>query len=237
MFNPDEILRVEVASKVPGFAAAVAVEGKLVWSRECGFADIQAKEPVLSTTRFRIGSVSKPLTSAGVALLVEQGKLDLDAPVQKYIPDFPGKGAVITPRMLAGHLSGIRNYRGTEVFTNPPVASLREGLKIFENDPLESMPGAKFSYASYNWNMLGAVMEAAANQEFLAFMDEHVLRPLGLDNTMPELSGKPISHCAGFTRPAHRGIFLPLHTGTSAVCGLPGDIFRQPGTWRNLAQP
>jgi serine beta-lactamase-like protein LACTB, mitochondrial len=209
MFDPDEILQLELASKAPGVSAAVAVDGKVVWSRQCGFSDIRAKAPVVAGTRIRIGSVSKPLTSAGLALLVERGKLDLDAPVQKYVPDFPDKGAVITPRMLAGHLSGIRNYSGTEAATNPPVLNLRAGLKVFETDPLESAPGTKYNYASYNWNVLGVVMESAANQEFLAFMAENVLRPLGLEDTVPDRSDARVPRRARCYEVGPSGEFLP----------------------------
>lgn len=155
----------------------------MVWSEEFGYADLATKTPVARTTRFRIGSVSKPLTATGLALLVERGQLDLDAPVQKYIPDFPQKGGIITPRLLAGHLTGIRNYRGREATSNRPFSNLRSGLEIFEDDPLEAPPRSKFSYASYNWNVLGVVMEAAAKQDFLSYMEDHVIKPFGLANT------------------------------------------------------
>jgi len=122
-------------------------------------------------------------------LLVERGQLDLDAPVQKYIPDFPQKNGIITPRLLAGHLTGIRNYRGVEATSNRPFSNLRSGLKVFEDDPLEAPPRTKFSYASYNWNILGVVMEAAAQQDFLGYMDDHVIKPLGLDNTPADRAG------------------------------------------------
>jgi CubicO group peptidase (beta-lactamase class C family) len=169
---------------------------------------LRAKVPVERQTRFRIGGVSKPLTSAGLALLVEQGRLDLDAPVQKYIPAFPDKGVLITPRMLAGHLSGIRNYRGTESMTNPPAPNLRAGLKVFENDPLESAPGIKFSYASYNWNLLGAIMETAANQDFLTFMSDHVIQPLGLHDTVPDRSDQCVPRRARCYEVGPSGEFL-----------------------------
>src|SRR5215470_5210574 len=75
-----------LAHGVPGLALAVAVDGKIVWSDGFGYADLEARVPARPTTKFRIGSVSKPITAAGLMLLVEAGKLDLDAPVQKYVP-------------------------------------------------------------------------------------------------------------------------------------------------------
>jgi len=183
------IIQTEIAPKVPGLSVAVSVDGAMVWTEEFGYADLATKKSVTRITRFRIGSVSKPLTVTGLALLVERGQLDLDAPVQKYIPDFPQKGGIITPRLLAGHLTDIRNYRGVEATSNRPFSNLRSGLKIFEDDPLEAPPRTKFSYASYNWNVLGVVMEAAAKQDFLSYMEDHVIRPLGLANTRADQAG------------------------------------------------
>ncbi|MDB6024241.1 MAG: flp2 [Verrucomicrobiales bacterium] len=183
------IVQTEWATKVPGMSIAVAVGGATIWTEEFGLADVAANIPVTRGTRFRIGSVSKPLTAAGLALLVERDQLDLDAPVQEYVPDFPQKEGVITTRLLAGHLSGIRNYRGTEASSNTPFPDLRSGLKIFEADPLEAPPGTKFSYCSYNYNLIGAVMESAAKQDFLGYMEENVIQPLGLTQTRPDRAG------------------------------------------------
>jgi serine beta-lactamase-like protein LACTB, mitochondrial len=184
-----EIVQTELAPKVPGLAVAVAVDGAIVWSQGFGYADLAGKAPATPATRFRIGSVSKPLTAAGLALLVEQGQLDMDAPVQKYVPDFPQSDPVITLRLLAGHLSGIRNYRGNEAFSDRPYPSLRAGLTIFEDDPLVAPPGTKFNYSSYNWNVIGVAMEAAAKQDFLHYMEDNVFKPLGMTNTRPDLAG------------------------------------------------
>lgn len=177
------LVQKEMAPKVPGLSVAVAVNGAIAWSEGFGYADLAQRKPVTPATRFRIGSISKSLTSAGLALLVERGQLDLDAPVQKYVPDFPDKGAVITTRLLAGHLGGIRHYVGNEPLLNRPFANVRAGLAIFENDPLVAPPGQKYFYTTYGWCLISAVMESAAHEEFLSYMDANVLRPLGLAHT------------------------------------------------------
>jgi serine beta-lactamase-like protein LACTB, mitochondrial len=202
------IIQTELAPKVPGLAVAVAVDGAILWSEGFGYADLAAKMPVTPATRFRVGSVAKPLTAAGLALLVERGQLDMDAPVQKYIPDFPQKSAVITLRLLAGHLSGIRNYRGSEAFSDKPYPNLRSGLKIFEDDPLISPPGTKFSYSSYNWNVLGVAMEAAAKQNFLDYMNDSVFKPLGMTNTRADLAGVADPQRAQFYETDTSGKFI-----------------------------
>jgi beta-lactamase family protein len=89
----------------PGISIAVAVDGKIVWAEGFGFADIEQCVPVTPRTKFRIGSTSKPLTAAGAALLYDQGRIDFDAPIQRYVPAFPDKGYVTTMRQLLGILA------------------------------------------------------------------------------------------------------------------------------------
>src|SRR6266704_4443336 len=175
-----------LSSHIPGVQVAVAIDGTLVWSEGFGYADAARKRPVTRATQFRIGSVSKPLTAAAVALLYEQGKLDLDAPVQRYVPTFPDKGYPITTRQLAGHLAGIRHYKDREFFSNRHYATVLDGLKIFQDDSLLFPPGTRFSYSSYAWNLVSAVVEGASGEDFLRYMAVHVFRPLGLTRTTPD---------------------------------------------------
>ncbi len=179
----------QIAPHVPGVSVAVGVDGEIVWSEGFGYADLGAKLPVTTTTRFRVGSISKSLTAAGLALLVERGELDLDAPVQKYVPDFPDKGAPITTRMLGGHLAGIRHYQGREMYLNRPFADPHAAFAIFANDPLVSPPGRQFHYSTYGWTVISAVMESAAHREFTAFMAENVFAPLHMIHTRADRAG------------------------------------------------
>jgi serine beta-lactamase-like protein LACTB len=180
------LARTELAPGAPGLSIAVAHDGKIIWSEGFGFADVAAKRPVTAQTLFRIGSVSKPITAAGLMLLVEKGAVDLDADIHRYVPDFPDKGQVITTRQLAGHLGGIRHYRGREILLDRHYTSVREGLTIFENDKLVFVPGENFFYSSYGYNLISAVMEGAAKTNFLSYMSNNVFAPLGLTNTMAD---------------------------------------------------
>ena len=175
-----------LATRIPGVQVAVAVNGKLVWSEGFGYADVARKRPVTRETQFRIGSVSKPLTATAVALLYEQGKLDLDAPVQRYVPSFPDKGYPISTRQLTGHVAGIRHYKDQEFFLNRRFATVLDGLTVFQDDSLLFPPGTRFSYSSYGWNLVAAVVEGASGDDFLHYMSMHVLRPLGLTHTAPD---------------------------------------------------
>ncbi|MGH9736519.1 MAG: serine hydrolase domain-containing protein [Candidatus Acidiferrales bacterium] len=184
--NANKIGHELVARGIPGGAMAVAVNGHLVYARGFGYADLEERVPVWPTTKFRIGSISKGLTATALVQLVEQGKIDLDAPVQKYVPSFPDKGAKITARLLAGHLAGIRHYKGDEFLISQHYDSVLDGLKIFENDPLVAPPGTGFHYSSYGYDLLSAVIESASGENFLVYMQRHVFTPLGLVDTTPD---------------------------------------------------
>ena len=173
-------------SGTPGMSVAVGIDGSVVWAEGFGYADVENRAPVWEETKFRIGSVSKPLTAAAVGLLVEQGRLDLDVPVQNYVPTFPQKRWPITTRQVAGHLSGIRHYRGDEPLSAVPYRTVRDGLAIFQDDTLLFQPGERFSYSSYGWNLISAVIEGASGQNFLSYMRQNVFDPLGMQHTVAD---------------------------------------------------
>lgn len=175
-----------LAPRMPGLQVAVAVDGRLVWSAAVGYADLTHHVRVSRTSMFRIGSVSKTLTSIAVAQLVAGGALDLDAPVQRYVPSFPQKKWPITTRELAGHLAGIRHYEGDEFLSDTPYPSVTAGLAIFARDSLLFEPGTRFWYSSYGFNLVAAAVEGASGDNFLAYIGTHVIRPLGLTHTAPD---------------------------------------------------
>jgi serine beta-lactamase-like protein LACTB, mitochondrial len=187
-----------IARGTPGLALAVAVDGKIVYSEGFGFADLEERVPVWPTTKFRIGSISKPLTAVGLMELVQSGKMDLDAPIQKYVPSFPDKGALITVRMVGGHLGGIRHYQGEEFVIQRHYANVTEGLAIFKNDPLVSPPGTKFNYSSYGFNLLSAAIGSASGQDFLSYMQASVFTPMGLVHTTPDLNSQIVEQRSRF---------------------------------------
>jgi CubicO group peptidase (beta-lactamase class C family) len=171
---------------VPGASVAVGVGDGIVWSEGFGWADLEQRVPVTPLTRFRVGSVSKTMTASGLGLLVERGRVDLDEPVQRYVPDFPEKRWPVTTRQLGGHTAGIRHYRGNEMLSAKSFPTVASGLTIFAEDTLLFEPETGYAYSSYGWNLLSAVMEGASGRPFLAFMRDEVFEPLGLRNTVAE---------------------------------------------------
>ncbi len=194
----DSIVALMARHGVPGLSVAIGVDGRLFWAEGFGYADVENRVPMLAQTKLRVASVSKSLTSAALGLLVEQGKLDLDAPVQRYVPSFPEKRWPITTRQLAGHLAGIRHYRGQEFYSMKHYNSVLEALEVFKEDTLLFQPGTRFSYSSYGWNLISAVIEGASNEPFLQFMRRHVFDPLEMHDTVAEHVDSLIMHRARF---------------------------------------
>lgn len=142
----------------------------MIWSKGFGYADIENQIPVdPSLTKFRIGSVSKTLTAAAMGDLMKKDRLDPDTIVQTYVPDFPKKEYEITVRQVAGHTAGIRHYRGIEFMSSKLFKTVDEGRAIFEDDPLLFEPGTQYSYSSYGWNLISAVIEGASEEDFLGY--------------------------------------------------------------------
>ena len=139
-------LQVFVATnEIPVLSISISQKGELIYSRGFGFEDLENQLPVdPSKTKFRIGSVSKTLTAAGLALLYQQGKVDLDIPIEKYVPSWPKKAATITLRQLGGHIAGIRHYQASEFYSSENYPSVTAGLDIFINDPLINIPGTAY---------------------------------------------------------------------------------------------
>lgn len=178
------IAGLQSTEKIPALCATVAKGGSIVWSEALGESDLEDGTAASSRTRYRIGSLSKLITTAAAARLYEQGLLDLDAPIQKYVPTFRASG--ITARLLLGHLAGLRHYGAGEYLNPKRYPSVAETLSVFQDSPLLQPPGAKYFYSSYGFNLLGAALEKAASQDFGTLTQRQVCDPLRLQFTIPE---------------------------------------------------
>lgn len=183
---------------IPGFSIAVGLDGVVLWSEGFGVANLEHRVPVTTLTKFRIGSVSKPVTAMAMGILMQEGRLDLDEPVQTYVPSFPEKEYPITVRQVSGHIAGIRHYQGNENASARRYETVEEGLEIFKDDPLLFEPGIEYSYSSYGWNLLSAVVEGAAGVPFLDFMKDRVFEPLEMRHTLAGHTDSIIAHRTGF---------------------------------------
>ena len=182
----------------PGLSVAVAAEGQLIWSDAVGYADLEQRVPMWPHSRFRIASISKPITAAAVAKLYSQDLLDVDASVQQYVPEFPEKRWTVTTRQLGAHLGGIRSYRTGEMLSNVPYATVSDGLIIFAQDSLVHEPGTQYLYSSYGWNLISAVVAGASGMPFLDYMRQEVFLPFGMLDTVADHPDSLIAHRVRF---------------------------------------
>lgn len=181
-----EVARVHHRQANVGVQAAVALGGQVVFHDALGLADLEHAVPVTRETRFGIASVTKAFTGAALLLAAEEGRLGLDDPVRRWVPEFPEKeGGPITLRMLAGHLAGIRHYRDerTPEFYATHYEDVRDVLPLYAEDPLVAPPGTGYRYSSYGYNLLAAAVQAATGVRFQDWVADRILRPLGLERT------------------------------------------------------
>lgn len=169
----------------PGMSVAVAVGDRLVWSQGFGLADVENETPAGPSTVYRIASISKPIAATAVMQLAERGRVNIDDPVQKYVRAFPPKGEqTVTVRHLLTHTSGIRHYRAArEMESRDRYDSIEDALRIFKDDPLLFEPGTKYTYSTYGYNVLAAVVEAASGLAFETYLRTHVWGPAGMSST------------------------------------------------------
>lgn len=229
------LARAAVADQnIPGLSVAVGVGPDIVWSEGFGWSDLTTKTPVDPTMRFRIGHVSKALTSAAVGLLRQEGKLHLDADIQEYVPAYPRKAWPVSLRQLMGHVAGVMHYRDDEWGDKPTTHCTRavDGVKFFANDPLRFEPETQYQYSTYGWVLVSAAVEAAAGEPFADAMRDRVFAPLGMSSTASESEIAPVAHRVtsyfgnNFGRPTTTDVDYSCFAGAGAFYSTPSDLVR-----------
>ena len=209
---------------LPGLSVAVAVNGEIVWAEGFGWADVDSRTPVTPLTRFRLGALSKPLTAVAAALLHDRGRLDFDAPVQRYVPAYPEKPWTVTTRLLMGDVAGVHRIRGdnNDAMPTEHCRSVDEAVAMLADDPLLFEPGTQHRYSIWGWVLVSAVVEGAAGEPFARFMVRQVFEPLAMERTVvAETEGLGgVAHGAG-RRPDYSCV-----AGAGAFLSTPTDLVR-----------
>lgn len=166
------------SSSIPGLSAAIGIDGSLAWTEGFGMADLENQVPATPQTIYRLASISKPITAIAAMKLVEAGKLDLDAPVSTYVPEFPEKQAPITMRLLLCHQAGIRHYKAAgEIDSTRHYTDLIDALAPFAKDDLVAQPGTKFNYSTFGYVLAGAAIQRAAGKPFMEYVHDVIAIP------------------------------------------------------------
>ena len=170
----------------PGAAVLVARGDEVIYRGARGLASVELRVPLSPEQSFRIGSVTKQFAAAGLLKLVDAGKLGLDDPLSKFLPDYPN-GAKITVRQLLNHTSGIKSYTDVAGVMDGPIRqdlSTAALVASFKDQPADFAPGEKWAYNNSGYVLVGAVIEAASGKSWNAHLTESVLAPGGLKSTV-----------------------------------------------------
>ncbi len=181
---------------LPGLSVAVAVNGKIVWAEGFGWADVDNSIPVTPLTRFHLGALSKPLTAVAAAVLHDQGRLDLDASIERYVASYPGKQWTVTTRQLMGDVAGVHRIRGdnNDAMPTQHCGSVDEAVSLLANDPLQFEPGTQHRYSIWGWVLVSAVVQGAAGERFDRAMAHQVFEPLAMTRTvLAETAGRDLA--------------------------------------------
>jgi CubicO group peptidase (beta-lactamase class C family) len=175
---------------IPGAAIVVVQDGRIVDAHGYGVADDTGR-PVGADTPFVIGSLAKSLTGLAVAQLAERGRLDLDAPVRRYLPEFTVADTAaadsITVRQLLDQTSGLPGAAGTAPLSFP-ATSLEAQVRALATVDLASAPGTAFTYSNANYVVLGRLIEVVSHESYESFMQANVFEPLGMSHTTSVLA-------------------------------------------------
>ncbi len=168
----------------PGVAVLVARDGKVVLSHGFGMADLSHDVPITTTTKFRIGSVTKQFAAAAILKLQEEERLSVSDKLSKFFPDFP-RGEEVTIQQLLTHTSGIKSFTSKPDFmaTVTASSSSEQMIDSFKNDKFDFDPGSKMAYNNSGYFLLGAIVEKVSGKSFNDYLRETFFEPLGMHDT------------------------------------------------------
>ncbi len=165
--------------RIPGMSVAILRGDSIVMARGFGYANVELRVPASDSTIYQSGSVGKQFTSAAIMLLAERGKLSLDDPITRWLPEGRGAWKGITIRHLLSHTSGIANYTDGAVDLHREYSE-NHLVKLAVKSPLDFGPGAHWSYSNTGFVLLGAIVRRVTGQFYGDFLRDNIFRPLGM---------------------------------------------------------
>jgi CubicO group peptidase (beta-lactamase class C family) len=212
----------------PGIAIAVVYQGRTVYEDGFGLAEIATRTPVTAGTRFAIGSLTKQLTAAAVAILAEDGKVSFDDRLAKYAPSLPN-AEQITLRMLLDQTSGLHNYPFLNEHAWPTQGEISTAqlLKILATDKPNFSPGGRWEYSNTNYAALAAVVEKSGGAPFGSFLNSRIFAPLGmLDSGFGYAAQQNGSVAVGYRNgaPELPALSLDLYSGAGGAISSAHDL-------------
>jgi CubicO group peptidase (beta-lactamase class C family)/uncharacterized protein YneR len=208
----EQVIQSFVAGKKFMGAVLVARDGKVIFEKGYGFANLEWDVPNSPTTKFRLGSITKQFTAASILLLEERGKLKVEEPVRKYMPDAPAAWDKITIFNLLTHTSGIPSFTGFPDYqsTEATATTPEKLVARFRDKPLEFQPGEKWNYSNSGYVLLGYLIEKISGQSYADFVQQNIFDPLGMRDSGYDSNSAIIPHRAAGYAPSPAG---PVNAG------------------------
>lgn len=177
-----------VAMPAPGCAVGVSLNGESVFEKAFGLAEMEHSIPNTPNTIFESGSVAKQFTASALVLLQQDGKLSIDDPVRKYLPELPDYGTPLTIRHMLNHTSGLRDWFSVRALSGEGAGEhIVTQQMIFDTvvrqKGLDFTPGAEYSYSNSGYQLAAMIVERVSKQKFADFVAERILKPVGMKNT------------------------------------------------------
>ena len=200
----DTLLKGSFPADRPGAAVIVVKDGRILFRKAYGMADLELGVPLQPDMVFRLGSITKQFTAAAILMLAEEGKLSLQDPIEKHLAGYPTQGHVITIEHLLTHTSGIQSYTDMPGWMTSRIQSpmtVTELVDGFKKEPMQFAPGETWAYNNSGYILLGAIVEKASGKTYEAFVRERIFEPLGMtasyyDRTEPIIPKR----APGYTR-------------------------------------
>lgn len=181
----DTIISSNYNNEEPGLTLIVAKAGKTIYSKAIGKSSLELNTPLQLNSVFQVGSITKQFTAVSILMLAEQGKLNIEDNIRKYIPEYSEIGKDITIHHLLNHTSGIKNKTplSDKSFISRSDMTPQELIEYIKNEPLEFKPGEQFKYSNAGYILLGKIIEVVTEQSYKDFIENTIFKKLGMTNS------------------------------------------------------
>jgi len=197
----EDIEKARIEQMIPGLVAGISIKGKTVWTQAFGRTDIENDVKTRTDSVWRMASISKALTSALIAKLIEKGLIDLEKPIHHYLSEkiFPikqwkGKNVTITVKQVMSHTAGLRVSKFPDDFEKIfNVKNVTQTVGQFREEPLTFEPGTNFNYSNYGFQIIRAIIESVLNETYENAIN-NMFKELGMSSTFAERHEMIIPH-------------------------------------------
>ncbi|MDL1892807.1 serine hydrolase [Sphingobacteriales bacterium CHB3] len=230
----DKLLLAQFKPHEPGGVALVAWNGRIIYEKAFGMANLELNVPMRTEHVFKIASITKQFTAVAILQLLEEGKLDLQDEVTKFIPDYPMQGYKITIEHLLTHTSGILDFAKIRETPNRMAGALtpEQMIDIFKERPLRFPPGTQWEYSNSGYFLLGYIIERITGKTYGKFLEEQIFKPAGMSRSFFGGETQLVTNRAdgytggqqGFINAPHISMTHPYAAG--AILSTVEDLFK-----------